>query len=637
MILIHDSEVFPNLYLVVFKKVGSKQHDIFVIWQLDGQYIRDDREALREYVKGKFLVGFNNLSFDGPVLEHVIDAKCPDTADIKNFANLCIESNWPVISEEKLKIPQLDLLRIWHYNNHARYTSLKWLEFSFHLPHIKDLPFEHDTLIKSEAQLNKVIMYCKHDLIPTEHFYKLSKERILLRRHVSEMLGKNMMNQPDSSLGEEIVMQALSKSMNIPVEELYLGRTQRQLINVKEVIFPYIWNLSIIKRVREEYFDNMILHSTRSSKGNRVFDFTKVPMHTFMWNNIEVSLGMGGIHGCVNKGVYESDDEYIINTCDVKGEYPSIITKEDIYPEHLGSGFINTYKNDVVLERDKWPKSTHRMMNETYKKASNCVFGKMNSEYSGLYDPRGMVTITVNGQLNKLLLAEMLIKGIPDSKLLMMNTDGLEIKIPRKYITRYNFICHRWETLTKLQLEHDSYKKLVIESVNHYIGIYTDNRIKRKGRFCTQEDYNKFEDYHKNTSAVIIQEAISEYFHKGTPIEDTINNSNNLYLFCYGVKKQKNFDFIHIISQENRSITINVYKERVLRFYVAKHIEGTKPVTGSLFKRWSDGKFTAILKDTTVKIAQRIIKRKDSYTDLDRQYYIDQAYKIVNEIEMEDV
>lgn len=60
----------------------------------------------------------------------------------------------------------------------------------------------------------------------------------------------------------------------------------------------------------------------------------------------------------------------------------------------------------------------------------------------------------------------MICEEIPDVIPLMQNTDGLETMIPRKYYDQYMAICKRWEDITNLQLEHDTYSKLMLGDVN---------------------------------------------------------------------------------------------------------------------------------------------------------------------------
>ncbi|BCV02349.1 MAG: hypothetical protein CM15mV51_1730 [uncultured marine virus] len=79
--------------------------------------------------------------------------------------------------------------------------------------------------------------------------------------------------------------------------------------------------------------------------------------------------------------------------------------------------------------------------------------------------------ITVNGQLTLMMLYEMIMEGIPEAKALMQNTDGIETLIPKDSIDKYMKICDEWESITKLNLEHDQYDKLILADVNSYIGV----------------------------------------------------------------------------------------------------------------------------------------------------------------------
>lgn len=631
MIYIYDVEIYPNLFVVVFKPLGKREHKVFIIWQDEkGHYLLDDRPELIKFLKSDIkLIGYNNLNFDAPVLEYILMNPNSTVASIKDYANQCIDSRWAMVPEWKLSTKQLDPYKIWHFDNNARRTSLKWLEFMFQMKSIKDLPYDHEKFITLQSQVDKIVTYCKHDLKPTEILFEKSKPKILQRQKIHSKLGIKVINKSDASMGEAILASIISNKLQIPLRDLKNLRTNRSHIAVADCIFDYYWWLPFTKQVKEEYFDQVFLRSTVDSEtGNKVFDLKAVPTVTYHWKDIEIVYGMGGIHGCVPKGVYESTDDMVIMSCDVAGEYPNMAIVNKIYPEHLGPGYVDIYRDHVVYERKRWPKHTHLMENLMYKLAANSAYGKYNSQHSFLYDPLCMVKTTVNGQLSKTMLAEMLM-AIPGAKLLMLNTDGLEIMIPRKYVILYKFLCKKWEEITNLELEHDEYQKLVIDSVNHYIGIFSNGKVKRKGSFYIWDDYVKYEEYHKNASATIIPEAIFEYFHKGTSPEDTVNNCEDMFKFCYGVKKQSNFKHAIIIADEKRRISIKKNGDRVLRYYMS-----TGPKAGSLYKLWNDGRITALQKDGLIEPLQFMQSTEPKkYPNIDKNWYIDEAYKIINNIE----
>lgn len=637
---IYDLETYPNLFVGVWKTPGSKEYRVFYQWEIDGVIKESNLNELRLFCNTNPKpnhIGYNNLHFDAPVLEYILGNDPVTCANIKAYANKCIEAKWSLVPEWQLKTVQIDLYKIWHYDNPARYTSLKWLEYMFNMKKIKDLPYHHTKQITSKNQVDAIIKYCKHDVDVTDLFFEKSKSRIIHRQNMSKKFNMDMMNKSDASMGESLLIQTLCDNLETSKKELKSKTGSRWTIHVKDEVFNYYWKLPITTKIKEEYFDNIILVSLRDSNTNKyVFDFKSVPSYTYQWGNMEVVYGMGGIHGCVPKGVYESNDDTMIMSCDVTSEYPNLCIQNNIYPEHIGPDFVRIYRDNILQERKKWPKKTHFMLNQMYKLAANSAYGKFNSQYSALYDPKCSVAITVNGQLSKTLLAEMLIQGIPGSELLMMNTDGLEIRIDRKYENLYKIICDKWEEITKLNLEHEVYNKLIIESVNHYIGEFTDGTLKRKGRFYLHEDYSKYQEYHKNASATIIPEAVHDYFIHDIDPSITIKICDNIFKFCLGAKKTARFTYVTLESSDSHAISVNKYGDRVLRYFIAKHPLGKKKnKIGSLFKLWDDGRLTALQKNALVQPLQ-ILRSTDisKYKDnIDYQWYIDEAEKIISSIE----
>jgi len=624
MIYVYDIEVYPNLFVAVFKNSKNKEYETFTMFNDDDSEIEKLKEFLQQ---GHYFVGFNNVSYDAQILEHILRYKKKLTNFLlKKESDIIINEIWGKYPEWKFITKQIDLYRIWHYNNNARRTSLKWLEFMFRKKSIKDLPYEHDKTIVSQNQVDNVVKYCKYDVDVTEEFFEKSKDRIKHRVKIGKDLKKSVINKSDSSIGELLLLTRLSEGLQIPISDLKKMRTQREKIVIKDIIFDYYKNTPITNKVKEEYFSNIVLESKiHPDTGNYIFNLKGVKDYTYMWDDMEVVYGMGGIHGCVPKGIYESDDKYIIKSCDVTSEYPNIIISNGLYPEHLGSKFVEIYKNKIVDERKKYPKSTHYMENQMYKLGANAAYGKTNSQYSGLYDPKVSVTITVNGQLSKTMLGEFIQQLVPNCRFLMMNTDGLEVMIPRDKEKEYMKACNYWEKITGLSLEHDNYEKLVIDNVNNYIGFYDTGDVKRKGRFYVMDDYDKYQEYHKNSSASIIPEAIFNYFAEDIPVEQTIMKENNIYKFCYGSKKTRSFEHAILIPNKDRTVKVKKDKSRVFRYYASNSKK-----SGSLYKLWNDGRLTALQKNVTVLSAQSLYRKKPS--TINRQWYINEANKILNEI-----
>lgn len=136
--------------------------------------------------------------------------------------------------------------------------------------------------------------------------------------------------------------------------------------------------------------------------------------------------------------------------------------------------------------------------------------------------------------------------------------------------------------LTKLQLEHSDYKKLIIRDVNNYIAIGTDNKVKCKGAF-EWEDLNKkkVSVLHKNKSFLIIPKAIYAYFVKGISPEEFLRNNQDIMDYCAGVKSKGQYYFESHIVEKGELKTSRL--QRIIRYFISN--DGSKIV-----KRNPDGR-----------------------------------------------
>jgi hypothetical protein len=200
--------------------------------------------------------------------------------------------------------------------------------------------------------------------------------------------------------------------------------------------------------------------------------------------------------------------------------------------------------------------------------------------------------ITINGQLTLMMLYEMIMTNIPGATALMQNTDGIETKIPRKYLDKYMEICSEWEKITNLSLEHDQYQKLIIADVNNYIGlnnfkqvdITTWRKVKKenphylfkvegdKFMYAPAKLKGRFDFFelalHKNKSKLVIPKAIYYYFIHDILPNDYLKQNRNILDYCIGGKSKGNW------KQVARYIKNGDYFEddlqKINRYYITK-------------------------------------------------------------------
>lgn len=614
-----DLEVLSNLFTFVARKLDSSQYKRFVIHK-DVSTIDELMEFLKER---PVLIGYNSVNFDAQVIEMIyrrtLRGEVVTAEEIYQFAQELIEKTSAnkfdtPYSEWDFSFTHVDLLRINHYDNPSRFTSLKWLEFTTRQPKMADLPIHHTAAV-TKSSIQKILAYNRNDVDVTYEFFYRCKEMIEFRLNLVEKYReKRILNMSDSSVGTHLFKTVLTKK-GIKGVEKKTG-TARGVIKVKECLLPYI-------QFKNKCFQNILAYYEALSINAAKDGLKSVASEIAKFEGMDFDFGTGGLHACYEPGTYNSDEDHIICSVDVKSYYPNLAIKNRFYPEHLGEEFCNVYEN-IYNQRSKFPKGS--AINYALKILLNAVYGKSNSQYSFLRDAMYTLKITVNGQLLLAMLAENLAEV---GRLIMVNTDGIEIKVKRSDLSKVEQICKDWEKLTKLELEQNTYEKMVVRDVNNYWALDSKGEIKRKGFFEIYDDYTeeggKPHSYHKNPSASIIPLALNNFFLKGTPVEDTINSCENPHEFFYGIKTKKNFEY-WLMTCAGNSVDITKHSDRALRYYVSKG-------GGSLFKFFKDGRdnnIQAVNKGQTIEFAMTV--KKGEEFNIDKSHYIFECYKTIEEL-----
>ena len=295
-------------------------------------------------------------------------------------------------------------------------------------------------------------------------------------------------------------------------------------------------------------------------------------------------IGTGGIHGCIESGVYESTNTHMILDIDVAAYYPALAIQNGFYPQHLGQSFVEVYR-ELFETRMEAKRTGNKPVNSGLKLALNGVYGKSNDQYSLFYDPMYTMRVTVNGQLLLSMLAEGLVDEIKDITMIQANTDGITIKIPRDQYDEVMLICRDWEEETGMILEYAEYKKMVIRDVNNYLAITTDGYAKPKGCFEITPMQNGAIAYNKNWSMRVVPKALHAFYLDGVPVEDFIRKHEEIYDFGIGFRARKDWSIIYTDIEGNNKVRRK--QQRTLRYFVSS-------TGGSLTKENKDGRIISL-------------------------------------------
>ena len=558
-----DYETLSNCFLGVFEDIKSEERKIFVCHES-----RNDISELIEFLNhnieyNEWHVSFNGLGFDSQITEHIIrNAYMLSFMNGEEIAEWVYDKAQDTISRQNnreflefspkdLSIRQIDVFKLNHWDNPAKRSSLKWIQFSMDWPNIIDMPIHHTRNI-TEDQIEEVITYCINDVRSTKQIMFLSKSQIDLRRSLTEDYNIDLFSASEPRISKELFLHFLSKQTGIKKYDLKNMRTHRPKITVKDIILPYIEFKTAPFQHLLSKFNDVIIYPGETKGGFK---------YSVQYKGVKTDYGLGGIHGARASKVYNSDKDMVIMTSDVTSFYPNLAIRNGWAPAHLPQEAFCTLYEWFFEERKKISKKDIR--NYVYKIILNSTYGLSNDENCFLYDPEFTMRITINGQLSLSMLYEMICEEIPGTIPLMQNTDGLETMIPREYVEQYMEICARWESITNLQLEHDTYSKLVLGDVNNYIAVTEDGKSKCKGRF-------EYKDLalHKNKSFLIIPKALHAYFVEGIQPEDFIKANKNIFDYCGGVKIKGDWRFVE------HKITDGIYAtkelQHTLRYYISK-------------------------------------------------------------------
>ena len=354
-IFIYDLETYPNMFLACFKDIKTLK---YITYEISDR--KNEIEELRKFLyEGIKLIGFNNVNFDYPVLHNTILSNKKDwTAhQIYYVSQTIISQKYSAIWDNKTKIPQLDLFKIWHYDNKNKSTSLKWLEFAMRMDNVEDLPYHHSTFL-TEKEMDVVVKYCKNDIDATYKFYLKSLKHIKIREFYTKLEGINLMNASEIKISKEIFSKYLAEDMNLTVKEVKSLRSIRKTIPINEVIFDYIkFNDPINQESLQKYKDAIWIDTSEMSK-------SKAKKHSVKfrtkYKNVIREYAEGGLHSFGKSGIYKSDDEYLLVDVDFVSFYPHICFRNNLHPEHIPPKVFNELYEGFYKERKNYPKSDPR-------------------------------------------------------------------------------------------------------------------------------------------------------------------------------------------------------------------------------------------------------------------------------------
>lgn len=256
---VYDLECYPNVFTFSAIYMNGKGAVSFEISDRKNQ-TPELVEFLRNIKRTSCrMVGFNNVGFDYPLLHYILlKAK---SAFIQNkvlsitpyeMYEECVrlinqtgnDRFGSKVKDKEVVIPQVDLYLIHHFDNRARSTSLKMLEYNMRSNNIEDLPFPVGMVLNSQ-QIDILLKYNMHDVTETLKFYQHSKDALNLREELTDLFGFDCTNFNDTKIGKQLFINSIEKEKpGACYTQTNRGRkinqTKRDYISIQDCILPYV-------------------------------------------------------------------------------------------------------------------------------------------------------------------------------------------------------------------------------------------------------------------------------------------------------------------------------------------------------------------------------------------------------------
>lgn len=550
--IFYDFEVFKYDWLAVFIDV-TKQKEYVIINN------PDELKALYEANSKDIWVGFNNRHYDQYIMKGIMLGMNPKS--INDYIIVQGGEGWQYSSAfNRIPMTNYDVMP-------NPPIGLKTLE-AFLGSNIKEteVPFNIDRKL-TEKEIEQTIFYCRHDVEQTIQVFleKIDEFNAMygIIQAFPDMVNLSNIGDSEARITAK-VLGCRKQDFNDEFDYDFLPCLQ-----LKKYKYVQDW----FAERREEIKFRLDFNSEvgRTGQGRPADDywikrdFYKQSLDTVV-AGIPHTFGFGGLHGANEKPIHRKGQ---ILHVDVNNYYPSFLLAHGyVTRAATNDNFFNVYMTRKALKKaqiaaakagNKKEAKRLKKAQLPYKKMLNALSGAMKDATNPAYDPRNNNIMCINGQLLLLDLIEHL-EVIPGFELIQSNTDGLIILVPdtQEAFDMVDDICYEWETRVstdkcEILLELDCISEIYQKDVNNYLWIDMDGGVERIGAYVKELSSC-------DNDLPILNKALVEYMVHKTPVEQTINECDDLIQFQKVVKLSDNYKLVEHEHCTPRVVTTGVRK-----------------------------------------------------------------------------
>lgn len=601
---IFDMEVYPNWWCLVYRDYETDEHFVITSDQ-------DYKDAIARLNYGNILTGFNIKGYDLRILNAIKNNL--DTSELHALSQAIITEKPYIFNDFSFwnKFNFTDLYDDWLMGTLKEFESNVGMD-------IRETTVNFDKEVLSDAEKMEIIKYCIHDVDATYRLFEHRDTYINSKRMISELF--------------HLPVATVLKSTNAKLCAMVLKAEYRHPPQSEEFVIPEKVKPYLLDNLPQNVLDMFVL-------------FSKENKEVTLFDN-EVVFGIGGIHSTYSRNikVFKTETKSLINI-DVTSYYPNLMMRFNYMSRNVPNPLIFNQIYDLRVELKKQAKQARETLGETsqeyiiltkkqeaLKLILNTTYGAMKNEFNALYDPQQASSVCYLGQLLLAALANKLYKTL-NLKIIQTNTDGILVYVENYKIDELKKLVKEWEDITGFTMEDDHISKFFQRDVNNYIEVDMKNRLKVKGKWTNQYDYNPYSKKQKlsNLNAPITHLAILKYYTENVPIEETINNETDIYNFCFTTKTGHNY-----------TKTVYDYDGQMTNTNKVNRVVATKNTKcGTIFKykkpTVKDGKNIAERYDKVAEIPEHSALINDTphmIEELDRDWYVEFAKNKLEDLEL---
>jgi hypothetical protein len=540
------------------------------------------------------LITFNGMGYDIPLLMLVL--RGDDSLKIKKASDRIIVQNlkpWNFEKEFNVKVnpPELDHVDLMEV---APLTgSLKLYGGRLHSRSLQDLPVAPSAYVSAD-DIAILRNYCENDCDTLIDLFNALKVQLALREQMSKQYGIDLRSKSDAQIAEAVIKKEVEAILKHRLDKP--GHSSGDRFHYQIPAWMRFRTLDILEPVRSAWF-------IVSDKGGVLIP-DELKSRELKLSQGVYRMGIGGLHSSETQQIVKEDRDHMILDFDVASYYPTILINQGLYPKHIGPEFLTVYKT-IVAQRLAAKAAKNKVVAESLKITANGTFGKLSSKWSALYSPDLFIQIVITGQLALLMLIEAL-DDVLGVEVVSANTDGVTIRCRRDTEQEALEAVKEWEGITGYEMERADYAALYSRDVNNYIAVKTNGEVKTKGEYGTGLPL------HKNPYAQICSKAVIDHLTLDADIRSTIET-------CQDIRQ-----FVCIRTVKGGAIHHGREIGKVIRWYYS-----TLEEEAILYK------VNHHLVPKTYGAAPAIILPSSIPDDLDREWYIKEAYSLLTDLGVE--